>query len=421
MVSPLVIEYLKTHTFQQLEDEHGVCARPNATGDKFALNYDQILVKNGDPVAEQCRGLIVRPHEYEFMDFMDAFTARGWKGTRVGECDLLAWPMNRFYNHGDASGAVIDWSDPELRVYEKLDGTCMIVYWDPLHERWHAGTRSVPEADLPIRVGHMEIGDMTFSELFFKALRATREAAEGKPLAWEPTDYDKVVHLNKELTYVFELTTPYNRIVVKYDEPRVTLLAARHTASGREVSIESLRLQHVNRPKTWELRSAAALDAFVNAADPALLEGAVACVAKGDHFSRLKVKNKAWVLSSKAKDLVTVSRRSALLAIIKGEIDDVLPLVDKDIADELRKMQGDLLAFLRSIDANFAEYKAKANGSRKDFALLVTSNGDWTPPYFNMWEGRATSALQWAQAAAANGKLSDSTLDLVLGKLSAKG
>ena len=126
-MDPLVKAYLRTHTFQQLEDEHGVCARPNATGDKFSLNYDQILVKNGDPVAEQCRGMVVRPHEFEFMDFMEAFTQRGWKNTRVGEVDVLAWPMNRFYNHGDAAGAQVDWSDPGLRVYEKLDGTMMVV------------------------------------------------------------------------------------------------------------------------------------------------------------------------------------------------------------------------------------------------------------------------------------------------------
>jgi hypothetical protein len=353
--------------------------------------------------------MIIRPHK-----FADLAATHDWKNAVVGDVDVLAWPMNRFYNHGDAAAAVVDWSDPGLRVYEKLDGTCMIVYWDPMHERWYAGTRSVPEADLSIRKDHMEIGDMTFSELFLKALRATREASEGKVLAMDPTGFDQVVHLNKELTYVFELTTPYNRIVVKYDEPRATLLAARHTASGEEISIESLRLQHVNRPKTWELRSPAALTAFVNAADPALLEGAVVCDSQ---FRRIKVKNKAWVLSSKAKDLVTVSRRSALLAIIKDEIDDVILLVDKDIADELLKMQGELREYLLTIDHNFADFKARANGSRKDFALMVTSSGAWSPPYFNMWEGRATSALEWTQNAAVSGKLSDNTLDAILGKL----
>lgn len=412
----LVKAYLKNRSFQNLEDEHGVGAHPSARGDKFSLNYHQFLIKKGDLLGEQCRGLIIRPTQFNVKTFGDA-----WKSMIVGEIDVLAWPMDRFYNHGDEAAATIDWSDPELHVYEKLDGTCMIVYWDALHGRWHAGTRSVPEADLPICKDHMEIGDMTFSELFFKVLRTTREAIEGKPLKREPSDFDDIVHLNKELTYVFELTTPYNRVVVKYNEPRVTLLAARHTASGQEVPIESLHLQHVNLPKTWELRSAQALETFVNSADPATLEGAVVCVTKGDSFARLKVKNKAWVLSSKAKDLVTVSRRSAILAIIKGEIDDVLPLVEQDVRDELVRMTQALIDYFKSIDRNFADFKEQAGTSRKTFAILVTSSGDWTPAYFNMWEGRAATSFQWAQNVANAGKLSDTSLGVILEKLKVKG
>ncbi len=406
MVLPLVIEYLKTHTFQQLEDEHGVCARPNATQDKFSLNYDQIMVKNGDPLAEQCRGLIVRPVELEWFDMMQSFTNKTWKDIRVGDVTVLAWPMNRFYNHGDASGADVNWSDPNLRVYEKLDGTCMIVYWDALHERWHAGTRAVPEADLPIRAGHLEIGDATFSDLFFQALNATMGSSvlEFGPLAL----------FDKRFTYVFELTSPFNRIVVKYDEPKVTLLAARHTETGQEVTIESFH-RRFPLPKTWALQSAAALDAFVNSANPAELEGAVVCDSE---FRRLKVKNKAWVLSSKAKDLVTVSRRSALLAIIKGEIDDVLPLVEKGIADELCGMRDRLQAYLKSVDANFARFVAEAPPlDKKAFAIAVTASGDWTPVYFKLWQGSASSAGELIQSMAAAGKLTDSSLDVLLSKI----
>lgn len=411
-MKPLVIDYLQTHSFQQLEEKHGVCTRFSCDGSKASLNYDQILVKNGDPVAEQCRGLVIRPTQFDVKMFGDA-----WKQATVGHVEVLAWPMDRFYNHGDVAAATIDWSDAGLRVYEKLDGTMIIVYWDPLHGRWHAGTRSVSEADLPIRKDHMEIGDMTFSDLFFAALKATREEAEGKQLTWDPDGFDNVVHLNKELTYVFELTSPFNRIVVKYAAPRVTLLAARHTLSGQEQPIESLRLQHVRRPKTWSLRSAAALDAFVNAADPALLEGAVVCVPKNGSYARLKVKNKAWVLSSRSKDLVTVSRRAALLAIIKDEVDDVLPLVEQDVRDELLRMHDGLRRYVASIDDRCAEFKMKANGSRKDFAKQVIASGDWTPAYFNMWEGRTTSALQWIKQAAAANRLSDGVLDTILEKL----
>src|SRR5579863_220361 len=196
----LVKDYLLDHSFQELEDEHGVCARPNATLDKFALNYDQILTKSGDPVAEQCRGMVVRPHELPRLTQTDRKTGLiDWKNKQVGPIDVLAWPMNRFYNHGDAAAANIDWSHPSLKVYEKVDDTCIILYWDPLHDKWHCGTRSVPEADLPIQVGHMEIGDMTFSQLFLKALAATREEVSGKPGGWELSGPDNVIHLNKEL------------------------------------------------------------------------------------------------------------------------------------------------------------------------------------------------------------------------------
>jgi hypothetical protein len=272
----------------------------------------------------------------------------------------------------------------------------VVVYWDPVHEKWHAGTRSVSEADLPIRTGHMEIGDMTFSELFFLALKRTTG--------------DLADSFDKELTYVFELTSPYNRIVVKYDEPKVTLLAARHTASGRELHIDVVPL-HIPRPKTWSLNSPEAIDAFVNTADPAVLEGAVVCDSQ---FRRLKIKNKAYVLSSKAKDLVTVSRRSALEAIITGTIDDVLPLIEVDIANELRQMQGALRQYIKRVDNNFATWKAEAMGNRKSFAELVRQSGSWASPYFQLIDAKGTDTLDWLVKAQAAGRLSPKALDTVL-------
>ena len=413
----LVKDYLRRHTFRQLEEEHGVCARPNATMDKFALNYDQILAKNGDPVAEQCRGLVIRPVESDWFDFMQSFTDRDWKDIRVGEIEVLAWPMCRFYNHGDPAAAVIDWSHPSLKVYEKVDGTCIILYWDPLHDKWHAGTRSVPEADLPINAGNLEIGNETFSELFLRALKLTREEISGKPVDWVVDGPDKVIHLNKELTYVFELVSPHNQIVVVYPEPRVYLLAVRHTQTGREVPIETVRIEHVRRPKTWEIRDVAALACFVDSADPAQLEGAVACVQVGSHFSRLKVKNKTYVLAHKSKDSVTSSQRNALEAVILDKADDIIPLVPVDVQDKLRAMQRAFNDYCRDIDVKVAAYKAEAAGSRKRYAEQVLVGGGFTAVYFNLWENRAVNAREWFASACKNNKLSDTSLDNILAKL----
>ena len=250
--------------------------------------------------------------------------------------------------------------------------------------------------------------------MFFKALRATSEAAQGKLLECMPPDFDNIVHLNKELTYVFELTTPYNRIVVKYDEPRVTLLAARHTATGQELAIESLNLKYVNHPMTWDLKTPAALEAFVNSVDPSQLEGVC-----DSQFRRIKVKSKSWVLSSRAKDLVTCSRRAAILAIIQDQIDDLLPLVETSIAAELERMRHAVGHYLSSIDHNFNNFREQASGSRKTFAMLVLGGGDWTPAYFNMWEGRSSSAMEWVRSQATSGKLADSALDVILTKIKA--
>jgi hypothetical protein len=409
---PLVIDYLRRRSFQQLEEEHGVCARPCANGAKFSLNYDQILAKSGDPVAEQCRGLIIRPLQWNWEVFKN-----DWKLPTVGECEVVAWPMSRFYNYGDSAAHPIDWAHPELRVYEKVDGTCIILYWDRMQGKWHAATRSVPEADLPICVDHIEIGDTTFSQLFLRALAATREEATGQKVDWLVDGPDKVIHLNKELTYVFELVSPYNQIVVSYPEPRVYLLAARHTRTGGEIPIEELRLQHVRRPKTWPIRDVVTLSAFVDSASAAELEGAVVCVPTGTSFTRQKIKNKTYVLAHKSKDTVMSSQRNALEAVILEKVDDIVPLVPKEVGDRLLNMQRAFGDYCKEVDGRAEEFRINADGSRKRYAEQVLLSGDWTAPYFNLWENRAKSAKEWIQANCRNNKLSATSLDTILAKL----
>jgi hypothetical protein len=316
--------------------------------------------------------------------------------------------MNRFYNHGDAAAADIVWSDPGLSVYEKLDGTMVVLYWDVLKRRWFTATRSVPEADLPIQTGNLSLGEMTFSTLFREALVATGARTH------ERLNLDEILtHFDPELTYVFELTSPHNRIVVKYDEPGVTLLAARHTASGIEKSIHDLNrsLHWLPRPKVWAIHDPTALAAFVDSADPATLEGAVVCDSQ---FNRIKIKNKAWVLSSRAKDLVTVSRRSAMEAIISGTIDDVIPLISDDIANELLTMKERLVTYLRRIDENFRSWKDEAAGNRRRFAELVNLSDEWATPYFQMLDGKGSDAHTWLTNAQAMGRLTPTQLDVLL-------
>ena len=406
-MSKLIKTYLANHSLAELKEEHGVAARPSSCMTKFSLNYDQIIAKSGDPVAEHCRGMIIRPSDPVSLD--------NWENRAVGDIEIIAWPMNRFYNHGDPSAHMVDWDDSQLQVFEKLDGTCCILYWDPLKNDWHVATRAVPEADLPIRKDDMQIGDMTFSGLFWLAASETIRTSGMK--IFENGDVNTwKEYLNKKKTHVFELTSPHNRIVVKYDEPRITLLACRSLITGDETPIErEAQTLGIPIPQTWtSLKDPVTLSAFVNSADPAKLEGAVVL---DRHGNRVKVKSMAWVLSSRAKDLVTVSRRSALEAIVLDKIDDVLPLVEKDIAAELEWMRDSLVKYCKTIDVNFAKWVDEAAGSRKSFASFVMLGDDWTPAYFNLWEKRAPNALAWVRQQGTAQKLTASTLDVILKKL----
>ena len=255
---------------------------------------------------------------------------------------------------------------------------------------------------------------MTFSGLFLKALIATREEISGKPVDWVVDGPDKVIHLNKEVTYVFELVSRHNQIVVDYPDPRVYLIAARHLTTGLELPIESLRIEHVRRPRTWPLHDAVAVGAFVNMANPSELEGAVICDSK---FRRMKIKSMAYVLAHRSKDSVGSSPRNALEAIIMEKIDDVIPLIPKDLGDKMLKMQGAYAQYCKSIDDNAKRFRDEAAGNRKRYAEQVMLSGDWTAPYFNLWEKKASNTHKWIKMTCEKGKLSAGSLDTILSHL----
>ena len=390
-MQPLVLEYLKTHTLEDLKTEHAVNHRFSADGRKVSLNYDTITCKPGNRLAEECRGLVLGVPE-----------ASDSRSEPYPGLKLLAWPLSRFYNAGDPAAAKVDWNDPELRVWEKLDGTMIVAYHDG--EKWCAGTRAVPEADLPIHGDHLDIGNMTFAELFWQTM-----AKQGD--RWLPLRPESRV-VNTDLTLVFELTSPFNRVVVEYQEPAITLLATRDRVTGKEIDI-GRQLVFWPRPKSYALRNAEAVAAFVSASDPLALEGAVVVDSQ---FRRVKMKSAAWVAMSSGKAAVLASRRAGLLAVLLGKLDDVLPLLDKGRAAKLTQMQEYLTDWCSYVDGNFVKWRDEA-ADRKAFALRVRATLDWPAIYFQLLDKRGPDALSLLTAQAEAGKLSDSALDSILDQL----
>jgi len=410
----LVQEYLETHSFGDLAREHGVYASFSKSGHKFSLNYDQIEAKESDPLAQECRGLVLGylppnpcgmvPPEPVPWNMVDGKVNRD--NIIPGKTKILAYPMKRFFNHGQGAAADIDWSDPKLAVLEKLDGTLCIVYWDEFTNKWCVATRSVPEADLL-----MDNGIYTFRTLFEKALKDT-------------TGYEFDIftrYLSKECTYCFELTTPYNRIVVEYKTNGVTLLAIRNLVTLNELAMDHPEWDTLPRSlpfvQAHTYTSVEDLINWVSSLNPIEHEGVV---VRDSKFNRIKVKNAAYVAYNKLHDKLGSSERNCMEFVLLEKDDDVAPFLAPEIGQNMAKLKEGLQKVLMKYDSvfNLAMLNMKAlgfEGNKKEFALHITKHKDlWHAPFFAMWDGKASSMKDFIQKSRKDGTWGDGFLDKIL-------
>jgi hypothetical protein len=402
----LVQQYLETHTFGELAKEHGVYASFSKSGHKFSLNYDQIEAQESDPLAQECRGLVL-----SLEDGRPVFGIQGPDGKlnrdsiEPGKTRILAYPMKRFFNHGQGAAASINWNDPNLSVLEKLDGTLCIVYYDPFTAQWCVATRSVPEADLIIDMGHY-----TFRTLFEKAVMDT--------LGYSFEVFTR--GLVNEMTYCFELTTPYNRIVVQYNECRITLLAARYLPTLRECNPAELAIVQVGKiphVHTYAYTSVDDILNWVSNQNPLEHEGVV---VRDAQYNRIKVKNAAYVAFNRARDVLSASDRNVLDLILQEKDDDVIPMLPPEIVENLRKIKEGVQNLVKEYDAIYHTVVAAASeikpGDKKTFAITLTQRKElWSAPFFQIYDGKASNMKDYIQKnRGKDGHWSNSFLDRIL-------
>lgn len=418
----LVQQFLQNKSFGDLVKEHGVYASFSKSGHKFSLNYDQIEAKESDPLAQECRGLVLAAEDGRsfLSQAVPVNTKLSYDNVTPGNTKVLAYPMRRFFNHGQGCAAEVNWSDPKLSVLEKLDGTLCILYYDVFSLQWCVATRSVPEADLL-----MDNGIFTFRTLFEKALKDTCGLS-----------FDEFTsNLSKFVTYCFELTTPYNRIVVNYPDCHITLLAARRLYKnhlGEEYSEFDLQSLYSKNPVDWTDKkfdlckvpivkaytytSVSELLDWVSSLNPMDHEGVV---VMDSQFNRIKVKNAAYVAYNKARDSLATSERNCLELILQEKDDDVKSFLPEEIVKNLEKIKIGFVKAVKLYDDSYQKALQEANaiapGDKKTFAILVTKDKSlWSAPFFQIFDGKASSMKDFIQRNRKDGTWSDSFLDKLL-------
>lgn len=147
-------------------------------------NYSQTTQYEGkwDEVTMMCRGLVT--------DDMGNIVAR---------------PFKKFFNMEEGKHN----PTPDFDVYEKMDGSLIIIFW--YDGGWVVASR----------------GSFT-----------SEQAVGASKIFFDELDHNFSIGI----TYLFEFTAPWNRIVVDYGEkPNLTLLGAIRTDDGDEASWEILK------------------------------------------------------------------------------------------------------------------------------------------------------------------------------------
>ena len=341
------------------------------------FKYSQFDSDFMNPLVRECRGIILDE---------DTF-------------DVVSYAFDKFGNYGEPYCPEIDWKT--ARVGEKLDGSlCKFVKFPDGNLLVSTnGSIDAFKAGLQDQIG---CPYSTFGELVVEAVRVEAElrnmpASDGK-LAWLAD------MLEPGYTYMFELTSPYNKIVVPQTETRLNFLGCRNNETFEEIYFTDHPLAGVFRtPKVFPLGS---LEECVSAAKELTLdhEGYVVCDAA---FNRVKVKSPLYVSAHYMRsDDGSLSHRRAAELIKENQTDEFLTYFP-EFKSDFDKMRAALDAYAARIDSAFAALTALGMPSRKEQAAWIMSNAkEMSGCLFKMLDGKVPNGHDWVYALTAD-KMAD--------------
>ena len=286
------------------------------------FSYNMIDSPMGEQVVQESRGIILDEDN-------------NW--------EVVARAFDKFFNYGEGHGASIDWDTASF--YEKLDGSMICVSFH--HGEWRVSTTGSPDAG-----GTLNVTNKTFSETFWEVFEQMGGSTE---------------KLNPDHCYLFELCTPYNKIVVSHKTSKVVLLAIRSkdgTYQPRAPGIAG-NIPWVQKFDLSDIH--AALKSF-DTFDGSAMEGYV--VEDGDH-NRVKVKHPGYVALHHFMDHKLTSQIKLLDIVLHGEVAEVItyfPEYTKDFED----LSSRLDLFKLNLDLQYQLHKNIE--IQKDFALAIKDN-----------------------------------------------
>lgn len=318
--------------------------------DLVIFKYSQIDSDFRNELVRECRGLILDAHTF----------------------DVICYPFQKFGNYGEGYCPKIDWGSSYCT--EKIDGSLIkVVKLSNSLLVSTNGTIDAYKAPLQEQIGCTA---KSFGDLFDQALVKQYSSVclnDGLCLdVADPVAHAKswlMKQLDENVTYMFELTSPFNKVVVQWHDVALHFIGVRDNISGKEQLFSSHKLAKLfDVPKVYQLDS---IDACVAAASE-LGPDAEGYVVLDKDFNRIKIKSPLYVAIHHMRNNGVLSYERAVEVIQTNELGEVLtyfPEFAEHLNDIKRRMDM-LTEKLNSAWAAFASYSASLE-TRKDKALAI--------------------------------------------------
>lgn len=314
------------------------------------LKYNQINSDFSEPIVKECRGIILDSNN-----------------------KIVCWPFNKFFNFGETYADEIDWNS--ARVQEKIDGSIIKIWYD---KKWRLSTNGVIDA---YKV-NLNINELLQTKCSFHTFGELFEAAKNyDAINWES--------LNPDYTYMFELTSPYNKVVIAYPEIIINHIGTRNNITGEEVDVDI----GVRKPKEYPIHI---LEDCIKAASklPADQEG---YVVVDKYWKRVKIKNPIYLQLHRMISNNQLKTKDILKMIFENEQGEFLSYFP-EYKEAFNKITTTLHVLYKKLENTYEVisdyYKTLEQPTQKDFALKVMELDKENSSYY-FQKQKSTSFDDW--------------------------
>lgn len=344
----------ENYDWEEKLSSHPYSLRITRDNGYILFKYNQIESDFSIPLVQESRGIIFRED--------------GW--------ELVCLPFQKFFNIQEELSSDIDWESAS--VYEKLDGSLIKVWYD---EVWHVSTNGTIDA-INAEVSSVNPIGHSFLDLFQHCANSqglqTRFLAEGR-------------------TYLFELLSPYTKIVVHHPETKIVHIATRDNETGNYLD------DYVGIEKVSEYSLTSQEECLVAAKNlPFDEEGYVVRDSSGN---MVKIKSPAYVQAHRLVNNGVVTPKRILEILEINESDEFLSYFPEysEYFDEMQDRIISLLAVIDSIETEYWQIK-DGFGSRRELATWAKETDH--PNYvFAFHDDKVSSPEEWFENMSIERKL----------------